>query len=287
MQVTILGTGLMGAASGRRLLEQGHQLTVWNRTRSKAASLGARGANVAETPAGAVEASEVVILLLSDAGAIDSVLFETEAGNKLNGRTLLQMGTISPTQSQRLAERVNSSGGTYLEAPVLGSTPQAEQGELWVMVGGERTDYERLLPLLSELGRDPIYVGDVGKAAALKLALNQLLVAMVTSFSLSLGMVLRADVPVEIFMQILRESALHAEQYDKKLPRMLQRDFSDPHFPVAHMLKDVDLIQDTARRMGLGAEMQAGVREIIERALDMGYVDVDYSALYNAVNPES
>jgi 3-hydroxyisobutyrate dehydrogenase len=97
-------------------------------------------------------------------------------------------------------------------------------------------------------------------------------------------MVLEAGVPIETFMGIVHKSSLRSPQFDKKLPRMLSRDFSDPHFPVSAMLKDVELIIGEAERMGLGTEMVLGIRSILERALEMGFDDVDYSAVYNAIH---
>lgn len=287
MQITILGTGLMGRAVGERLLELDHELTVWNRTRSKAQPLLEAGARLAETPAEAVRDGEAVLLWLSDAAAIEEVVMGESSLNRLEGRTVVQMGTISPTETRDFARRIRAAGGSYLDAPVLGSTPQAKQGELWIMASGEKDDFQSWLPLLRELGPEPLFVGPVGRSATLKLALNQLLVSLVASFSVSLGMVLRGDVPVEDFLKVVRESDLHSPQFDKKLPRMLSRDFSDPHFPVSHMLKDVDLALEVAQGLGLGADTLSGVREIVERALEMGFVEVDYSAIYNAVNPEA
>ncbi|MDX1601410.1 MAG: NAD(P)-dependent oxidoreductase, partial [Anaerolineales bacterium] len=255
--------------------------------RSKAESLAELGAIVADNPADAVSAGDLVIVLLKDAEAIREVLIQPEPLANLDGKTVLQMSTIAPWESQNFDTSVRAAGGSYLEAPVLGSTPQARHGELWVMVGARQEQFESWQGLLKQLGEDPLYIGPVGRAATLKLALNQLLVSLVASFGVSLAMVLRGDVPLEPFLRIVRESSLHSPQFDKKLPRMLERDFSDPHVPVSHMLKDVDLILETIDRQGVAAETQAGLRKILVRALDMGFVEVDYSALYNAINPDT
>ncbi len=286
MRITILGTGLMGRAVGERLLELDHELTVWNRTRSKTKALAEAGAHVAESPAGAVRRGDALMLWLKDAAAIEEVLMAEDCLADMEGRTVVQMGTISPEESRDLDRRIREAGGSYLDAPVLGSTPQAQGGQLWIMVSGRKGDFDSWLPLLRELGPEPLFLGPTGISAIMKLALNQLLVSLVASFSVSLGMVLRGGVPMEDFLKVVRESDLHSPQFDKKLPRMLSRDFSDPHFPVSHMLKDVDLALEVAQGMGLGADTLQGIRAIVERALDMGFDDVDYSAIYNAVNPE-
>jgi 3-hydroxyisobutyrate dehydrogenase len=285
MKVAVLGTGLMGSAISQRLLQQDHQVAVWNRTKSKALALEESGARVAESPQSAMAGCDVVLLVLRDAAAIDQVMFTAAGTSAAAGRTIVQMGTISPQESIQLASRFEAASSDYLACPMLGSTPEAHDGELLLMAAGERHLFDRLLPLLAALGDSPHYVGEIGKAAALKLALNQLLVGMVATFALSVGMVLRAGVSIEQFMDIVRDSSLRSPQYDKKLPRMLSRDFADPHFPVSHMLKDINLIVGEAEREGLHADVALAVRSVLQRTLDAGYIDVDYSALYNGVNP--
>jgi 3-hydroxyisobutyrate dehydrogenase len=195
------------------------------------------------------------------------------------------MGTIAVAESQQLESEVRQAGGRYLEAPVLGSTPEAKAGTLLLMVGGAKPLFDELSPLLSELTDQPRYIGGVGAAATLKLALNQLLLGLVSSFGLSLAMVKAGGVPVDEFMAVVRQSSLRSPQFEKKLPRMLERDFSQPHFPLSHMLKDVELMQAEAGRLGLGDEALAGMRAAIERSISMGFGQLDYSALYNGIFP--
>lgn len=285
MKVALLGTGLMGSAMASRLLRQGHQVVVWNRTKEKALPLREQGAKVVDTPQAAVAEGSAVLLVLRDAAAIEDVMLTAPSLAAAAGRLIVQMGTISPEESVELAGEFAAASAGYLEVPMLGSTPEAREGRLLLMAGGRREQFDRWVPLLGALGDEPRYIGEVGKAAALKLALNQLLVGMVASFSLSVGMVLMADVQVEDLMDIVHASSLRSPQFDKKLPRMLKRDFSNPHFPVSHMLKDVDLIVSEAERRGLHADVAEAVRQVLVRALDAGYDDVDYSALYNGINP--
>ncbi len=285
MKVAFLGTGLMGRPMAEQLLLAGHQVHVYNRTREKALPLAEKGAGVWATPEEAVSAAEAVLLMLSDFAAIREVLLRPEVLSRLQNRTVIQMGTILPEESLQLREIVREKEGNYLEAPVLGSIPQAQAGELIVMVGATENAFRRWKPLLSCFGREVYHVGKVGQAATLKLALNQLIASLTSAFSLSLGMVLRSGIDVELFMDILRKSALYAPTFDKKLPRMLKRDFERPNFPTKHLLKDVRLVEQTARHLGLETAGIEGVRKIIQTALEMGWGDADYSSLYNAVNP--
>ena len=168
-----------------------------------------------------VRDGSVVRELLSDEGFIPS----------LGGRTVIQMSTIAAAESLRLMEDVRGAAGDYLEAPVLGSVPQAEEGKLLVMVGGSSEQLERWGGLLRCFGPEPRLVGPVGHAATLKLAMNQLIASLSAAFSLSLGMVRRKGIEVDLFMDILRKSAFYAPTFDRKLPQMLARDFSSANFP--------------------------------------------------------
>ncbi|MFP3853929.1 MAG: NAD(P)-dependent oxidoreductase [Anaerolineales bacterium] len=285
MKVSVLGTGLLGGAIAKRLLARGHQVTVWNRTRTKAERLVEEGAEVAAKPADAIGSSPLIVTVLLDGPVTRQVLLGDDGVLSLKGKTVVQMGTIAVQESCDLAEDVERLGGRYLEAPVLGSTPEAKEGALLMMVGGQDELFHELGPLLEDLSQEPLHLGSVGKAAALKLALNQLLLGLVGSFGLSLAMVREAEVDIEDFMAIVRGSSLHSPQFDKKLPRMVERDFADPHFPVTHILKDIELMLSQAGRHDLGTEALEGFRHIVERTLEMGYKEVDYSALYNGIHP--
>jgi len=172
-KVAFLGTGLLGFPMAERLLENRVPLTVWNRTRTKAEPLAERGAAVADSPREALRGADIVILMLTDFPAIRKVLLGPEVLPLVQGRVVVQMGTIAPAESLATAEAVEEAGGRYLEAPVLGSIPQARAAELMVLAGGDAAHLEEVRPVLACFG--PLrHIGGVGDAAALKLALNQL-----------------------------------------------------------------------------------------------------------------
>ena len=284
-RIALFGTGLMGAPLAERLLAAGYRLIVWNRSPEKAAPLVAKGAVQAETPAQAVASAEVLITWLSNEKAVQDVLFPAERASLLEGKTLLQMGTIGPSHSRALMDAAHAHGANYLEAPVLGSIPEAKKGTLLLMVGSSAREYERFLPLLKVFGENPVHVGEVGQAAAMKLAFNQLIASLTAAFSLSLGLIQEEGVRVELFMDMLRESALYAPTFDKKLMRMLQRDYANPNFPTRHLLKDADLFLDAAAEHGLTAACLEGVRDTIAVTLAKGLADADYSAINEVIHP--
>ncbi len=284
-KIALFGTGLMGAALTERLLDAGYKVVVWNRTREKLEPLVAKGALAAETPAQAVCSAEVLVTWLADQRAIQEVLFPAEWASLLAGKTILQMATIGPSHSRGLEDAAIAHGAQYLEAPVLGSIPEAKKGSLLLMVGATRVQFERFQPLLSVFGEKPVHVGPVGQAAAMKLAFNQLIAGLTASFSLSLGLIQKEGVRVELFMDMLRDSALYAPTFDKKLLRMLDRDYENPNFPTRHLLKDTDLFLDVADEHGLTAACLQGVRDTVAIALAKGLADTDYSAINEVIHP--
>ncbi|MBD3274454.1 MAG: NAD-binding protein [Candidatus Marinimicrobia bacterium] len=281
MDVSLLGTGLMGYPMVETLLEANMNVTAYNRTRKKASPLKKKGADIAESPSDAIQKGEVNILVLTDAAAIDEVLF-TDNSIDFMGKTIIQMGTISPEQSENLMKKIKSAGGDYFEAPVLGNKHHARSGELDVMVGGTDEQYQRWSQLLKIFGTLR-HVGPVGTAAALKLALNQLIASLSASFGLSLKLVQKRGVDVDMFMSILRDSALYAPQFDKKLDGWLSSDYSDPNFPTEHLLKDVELMLQASRAERLETASLEGVKLILNHAIEKGYDGQDYSSLFEGI----
>ena len=284
-RIALIGTGLMGSPMAERILAAGYPLVVFNRTRAKAEPLVSLGAEIAESGDRAIDSAGCVILMLTDATAIREVLFQQSKSAHLIDRTVIQMGTISPEESIELAREVVQRGGDYLEAPVLGSTPEASTGNLLVMVGGSEEHFERWSGLLRCFGPEPVLVGEVGKASALKLALNQLIASLTAGFALSLGFVKRHGIEVDLFMEILRQSALYAATFDKKLKRMLHRDYANPNFPVKHLVKDLELFRSEAQAVNLELSTIQGILRLLKLGLEKGFADFDYSALFEAACP--
>ena len=275
--VAVLGTGLLGTAIATRLLAQGLNVNIWNRDPSRIVSLVEKGAIAISDLRRAAEGQRVLILVLRDGSSTASVIDTVGA---LQGSTVIPMGTMGVEESRKLATHVADQGGQYLEAPVLGSKPQALNGSLLVMAGGEAQVFEAQQPLLSHLCQEPLLVGPVGSGAATKLALNQLIASLTHSFSLSLQLIQRAGVPVETFMAILRPSALYAPPFDKKLQRMLDHTYADPNFSTALLRKDLRLFLEEATTAGLQDQGLSGLLSLLEQAEGTDLDEQDYCALH-------
>ena len=275
--VAVLGTGLLGTAIATRLLEQGLNVNVWNRDPSRVSPLVERGAKALEDPQHAAENLQTIITVLRDGETTASVI---GAVGTLHGSTLIPMGTMGVGESRKLAIQVAEQGGRYLEAPVLGSRPQALSGTLLVMAGGEAHDFKQQHTLLTHLAEQPLHVGPVGSGAATKLALNQMIASLTHSFSLSLRLIQQSGVPVETFMSILRSSALYAPTFDKKIQRMLDQHYSDPNFSTALLRKDLRLFLEEAAAAELQTTGIDGLATLLEKAQEGDLDGQDYCALH-------
>ena len=182
MNLAVLGTGVLGGAIAKRLAASGRAVTVYNRTREKAEQLRSSRIRLADSPEEAISQAAGVLLILADADAIDAVLSDSVL-KYLTARTVIQMGTIGPRESLALHRRVVAVHGDYFEAPVLGSVTEAHAGRLLVMVGATADQFTQWSDLLRCLSQHPRLVGAVGHAAALKLALNQLIAAQTAAFA--------------------------------------------------------------------------------------------------------
>lgn len=283
MNISLIGIGLMGQALGEHILTENHTLTVFNRSPEKVIKLQQQGALIASSAQDAVQSSDFCLLMLSDADAINAILDSIEP-DTFTHKMIIQMGTISPDESRSIAKRITNYSGRYLECPVLGSLPEARSGTLILIAGGSDDDYQTALPLLTIIGKEPQHIGITGKGSTVKLAMNQLIAGLTSSFALSLALIEKEDIDTEQFMKIVRDSALYASTFDKKLERMLKRDFSNPNFPTKHLAKDTKLFLSVAQQLGLETCALKGIDKLLDKTLEQGLANTDYSAIYSAIS---
>lgn len=282
MNIALLGCGLMGRALAENLLTHNLSVTVFNRTPEKTTALQSLGATVASSAQEAINNAEFIILLLSDATAIETVLASIDP-SIFKQKRFIQMGTIAPDESRSIAHRINEYAGHYIECPVLGSLPEARTGTLILMAAGRFEDFTTALPLLKLIGKQPIHIGDIGQGATVKLAMNQLIAGLTASFALSLALIEKEGINIEQFMTIVRNSALYAPTFDKKLDRMLDQDFTQPNFPTKHLAKDTRLFLQVAKQLSLETCALEGIELLLNKTLAQGLDNTDYSALYAGI----
>lgn len=275
-----IGLGIMGQPMALNLVKAGHQVTVFNRTRSKAEPLERAGARVAASPAEAAREAEVVMSIVSDTAAMEEVVLGKDGVLETirAGAVLIDSSTISPTVSRKLACHLAGKGASMLDAPVTGSKHGAEKGELTFMVGGEREVLERVLPVLKVLGKKHIYCGQHGLGLAAKLAMNCILATMVEIFGEGFVMAAKAGVPPQTLLEIMQSSLARSGIVDFKAPFVFKGDFT-PYFPLKLMHKDLELAMEAAYAQNMTMPTAAVVKEVYGAAKAQGKGDLDYAAV--------
>jgi 3-hydroxyisobutyrate dehydrogenase/2-hydroxy-3-oxopropionate reductase len=267
-KVAVIGLGAMGRRIARRLLDAGHELTVWNRTRAKAEKF---EAPVAGSPAEAASRAEVVITMVADPGALREV---TEGPDGIvataGGATVIEMSTVGPAAIERLASVLDTD---LLDAPVLGSLSEAEQGRLSIFVGGEEAVFKRWRELLEVLGT-PHHVGPTGAGAAAKLVANSTLFGVIGVIGEALALAQAVGLSRDNAFEVLSTTAL-ADQAERRRPSVESGEYP-PRFPLRLARKDADLIAD----QGLDLRLAKAARSWLAEAEDP---DRDYSSVLEAI----
>jgi 3-hydroxyisobutyrate dehydrogenase len=261
MRVALLGTGTMGAGMARNLLAAGHEVRVWNRTRERAEGL---GATVADSPAEACDGAEVVITMLADGPAVEAA---TE-GLSFDGAVWAQMSTIGVEATERLAR------GEFVDAPVLGSRPQAEAGELTVLASGP---FERCRPVLEAVGRIVDLGPEPGAGTRMKLVLNHWVIALVEGLAETVLLAERLGLEPQAFLDIIDGGPMGPPYAKLKGTNMVERRY-EPNFSLALARKDADLIAAVADDLPLARL----ISERMGRAIEAGRGDEDFSAVVEA-----
>jgi len=274
--IAVLGLGAMGSAMAARLLNAGHDLTVWNRTPGRDEGLVSGGARRGETPADAVHDAEVVVTMLTDPPALEAVLFGPDGAAAAipETATLIDMSTVGPTAIASVVERLGPVA--VLDAPVLGSVPSVESGKLVILAGGDRAVFDRHTELLSILGT-PIYLGPSGSGAWLKLVNNAASTATLVALGELLALTDRADLGIDSVLQGLEAGPL-ASLIERWRPRLKGEDQAS-YFRLALARKDLALVFDEAEREGVDLSVAETAAARCDEAIGAGLGDEDFGAI--------
>lgn len=275
-----IGAGLMGLPMAMNLLKAGHQLTVWNRSKEKCAPLEEAGATYVDTPLEVVAAAEVTFSMLADPQAATAVCFSPSGVIQAvgPGKAYVEMSTIDPETSSKIGISIQARGALFLEAPVSGSVPQAEAGELVIMCAGDQELYTDLRAALDVLGKKHLYLGEVGAAACMKLGVNQLMGSMMASFCEVLTLLEEAGLDKRDFLDIIGAGGLAAPLFGAKGEKILAQDRT-PQFPLKHQQKDLRLALQLGDIHRVPMPVCAAANELYKRAYQYGLENDDMSAL--------
>ena len=276
-RVAFCGLGRMGVPMAARLVDAGHDLTVWNRTPERAAPLVERGAHQAGSPAAAASGADVVFTMLADPSALEQVVLGPDglAEGLAPGGALVDMSTVGPGAVRSLAGRL-PDGVDMLDAPVLGSVPQATEGTLKIFVGGDEGVVERCRPLLEAMGT-PRRLGPLGSGAAMKLVANSTLGALMCGLGEALALADALGLDEAAVLDILVESPIGATAKSKR--PLIESGQYRPNFGLGLAAKDLGLVTAAAEQAGLELRLAPGARAWFEEAAAAGLGDLDYSAV--------
>lgn len=283
-----IGAGLMGLPMALNLLKAGHTLTVWNRDGSKCAPLVEAGARQVGTPLEVVAAADVTFSMVADPAAALAICFSPHGviQGVGPGKAYVEMSTIDPETAGKIGISVQARGALFLEAPVSGSTPQAQTGELVIMAAGDENLYQQLDAAFSAMGKKHLYLGEVGAASSMKLAVNMLMGSMMAAFSEALTLVEAAGLNGGDFLDVLGAGALAAPVFRAKGEKMLKADAA-PQFSLKHMQKDLRLAVLLGDVHHVPLSVTAATNELYKRACQYGLEEADMSALFQTIHAMS
>jgi 3-hydroxyisobutyrate dehydrogenase-like beta-hydroxyacid dehydrogenase len=288
-RVAFLGLGIMGEPMAANLVRAGYEVTVWNRSPRKAEQFaGTYDVKHASTPAEAAEASDVTITMVPDVPEVEDVLFGNRgaAQGMRRGALAIDMSTIAPEASVRFGERLQNDGIGFLDAPVTGSRPRAEDGTLTIMAGGTETDFERARPVLEAMGKLVVHVGPQGHGSTVKLLNNTTAAVNALAVAEALTAARRAGVDPGKLREVMAAGSGGSAMLDLKAGPMLEHDFA-PLFKLAHMLKDVRHTLTEADRLGVEMNLGRQAEQTYSRADRKGLGEQDFAAVVEVVEEAS
>jgi 3-hydroxyisobutyrate dehydrogenase-like beta-hydroxyacid dehydrogenase len=274
----------MGSRMAANLAKAGHSLTVWTRTPGKAERWAAEhGAQAASSPAEVAQASDVVVSMVVDGPQVQAILTGQDgvAQGAREGLLCVDMTTISPAETRRIGACLTERGLAMVDAPVTGSAPRAQAGTLTIMVGGERCEVERAMPLLQAMGETIVHVGELGQGQMLKLINNALGAANAAAVAQALILASATGVGLEELATVTRTGAGGSAQMELKSKAMREHDYT-PLFKTEHMLKDVRLCLEEAQAVGVPFPAASQARELLTAAVGRGHGAVDYASIVEA-----
>jgi 3-hydroxyisobutyrate dehydrogenase-like beta-hydroxyacid dehydrogenase len=283
-RIGYVGLGVMGGGVARRLLEAGHDVTGYNRTTSKCEPLVAAGMRLAATPREAAEQSDVVFSMVTNTKALEAV---TEGPDGIlaglgPGKVYVDMSTVSPRASRALAEKVAERGASMLDGPVSGSVITLEQGKLSVIVGGDAATFERVAPILRDIGPTVTHVGGNGQAVLMKVATNLSLAVQMLAFCEGVLLAEKGGISREDAVRVLTSSAIASPMVQYRGPFVLEMP-EEAWFDCNMMQKDMVLALDLGRELDVPLPSTAAADQILTAARGMGLDHHDFAVMFDVL----
>jgi len=282
--VGFVGLGVMGSRMVKRLLDGGHTVTGYNRTKAKAQWLVDAGMKWAETPRAAAGGAEITFSMVTNTQVLQAVTGGPDGiiAGLSAGKIYVDMSTVSPAASRELAKQVDAKGAQMLDAPVSGSVSTLEEGKLSIMVGGKREAVERARPVLEAIGPKVTHVGGNGLAVAMKIATNLSLAVQMLAFSEGVLLAQKGGIPRETAVEVLLNSVIASPMVKYRGPFVLKMP-DEAWFDVNMMQKDLLLALEMGRQLDVPLPTTAITNEMLTAARGMGLAEKDFAVLFEAL----
>ena len=279
-RIGIIGTGMLGEAVGINLLKSGHELTVFNRTKSKTDNLAKNGAVISNSPMDVAKNSDLVITVVKDADSVKQVSFENDgilAGNH-DGLVVADMSTVNPESSKEISKKFQENGIDFLEIPVMGGPNVAIHGKLVLMASGNRTVYEKHQKVFETIAHKNFFLGDSGAAHSIKLAMNLQISMLALSLSEGITLTRKAGFEPEKFLEILNSTYFKTGMSENKAHNMIKDSF-EPTFMLKNMTKDLGIINEAAKSFNADLPMAKLASKVYQDAVEAGFGEIDYTGI--------
>jgi 3-hydroxyisobutyrate dehydrogenase len=279
-----VGLGVMGSAITRRLLDAGHSVTVWNRTREKAEPLLDAGARWADSPRAVAEQSDFVFTMVTNTAAVQAVASGPDGllAGLAAGKVYVDMSTASPANTRALAEQVAAVGAQMLDAPVSGTSITVEQGKASVMVGGDEDAFERVKPVFEAIGPKVFHLGPSGSAVTMKIAINLSLAVQMLAFSEGVLLAEKTGIARERVVEVMLASVIASPMVAYRGPLVLGHP-DEVWFDCHMMQKDLNLALELGRELEVPLPTTAITNEYLTAANGLGIGERDFAALFDVL----
>jgi len=279
-----VGLGVMGSEMVLRLLEKGHTVTGYNRTRGKAERLIKAGMEWVDSPRAVAAAAEFTLSMVTNSAALAAIVDGPDGilASMGPGKVLIDMSTVSPAYSREVAAKIRAKGADMVDSPVSGSVITLQEGKLSVMVGGRGETFERIKPTLLEIGPKVTHVGDNGLALVIKIAANLSLAVQMLAFSEGVLLAEKSGIKREVAVDVLTNSAIASPMIKYRGPFVLQLP-AEAWFNVNMMQKDMMLALELGRSLDVPMPTTAVTNEFLTAARAMGLVEQDFAVVFDVL----
>jgi 3-hydroxyisobutyrate dehydrogenase len=279
-----VGLGVMGSEMVNRLLSKGHSVIGYNRTRSKAEWLVKKGMNWGNTPRQVAASADVVLSMVTNSAALKAVMEGPDGmlAAVTPGKIFVDISTVSPACSRELAEKIRAKGGDMVDSPVSGSVIKLQEGQLSVMVGGRKETFEKVKPLLQDIGPKVTHVGDNGLALVMKIGTNLSLAVQMLAFCEGVLLAEKSGIKREVAVDVLTHSVIASPMVQYRGPFVLKQP-DKAWFNVNMMQKDMLLALELGRQLDVPMPTTAVTNEFLTAARGMGLVERDFAVVFDVL----